>query len=143
MDVDFIGSACIGYRLMQGDHHILNIKPFTDTANLDVLSIVSEILTYQLLQADMVKDYPILVAINNVPSDTLLPVFIASPIDHSTVQLGGFIQTHTVDAPQLLVSRKAYWQVLSPPKQAGAYPLHIMHNDIDASTTLAAKTDCA
>ena len=143
MDVDFIGSACIRDRLLQGDHRIPNIKPFTDAASLDVLSSVSDILTYQLLQADIVKDSPILVAINNVPSDTLLPVFIVSKIDHSTVQLGGFIQTHIVDAPRLLVSRKAYWQMLNPSKQTGAYFLHIMNNDIDGSTILATKTDSA
>lgn len=124
----FIGSAVIRYIINQTQDVVCNVDKLTYAGNLDSLRAVDDSDRYRFEHVDICDAQAMECIFADFQPDYVMHLAAESHVDRSIDAPATFMQTNVMGTFTLLEAARAYWQKLSPEKQA-RFRLHHISTD--------------
>jgi dTDP-glucose 4,6-dehydratase len=126
----FIGSAVVRHLINDTDHAVLNLDKLTYAGNLDSLSSISSSERYQFSQTDICDRSALDSVFEEFKPDVIMHLAAESHVDRSIDGPAEFIETNIIGTYQLLEASRAYFNELSPNRQAEFRFHHISTDEV-------------
>ncbi|NRP26520.1 dTDP-glucose 4,6-dehydratase 2 [Marinobacterium sp. xm-d-420] len=140
----FIGSAVVRHLINDTDHTVLNLDKLTYAGNLDSLSSVSSSDRYHFSQTDICDRSALDSVFEEFKPEVIMHLAAESHVDRSIDGPAEFIETNIIGTYQLLEVSRAYYNGLSPERQAGFRFHHIstdeVYGDLEGTDDLFTET---
>ena len=140
----FIGSAVVRHLINDTTHNVLNLDKLTYAGNLDSLSSVASSDRYQFSQTDICDRSALDSVFEEFKPDVIMHLAAESHVDRSIDGPAEFIETNIIGTYQLLEASRAYYNGLSPERQAGFRFHHIstdeVYGDLEGTDDLFTET---
>lgn len=140
----FIGSAVIRYLIKETDHRVLNVDKLTYAGNIESLSPIADSERYQFSQTDICDRAALDAVFEEFKPDVIMHLAAESHVDRSIDGPAEFIETNIIGTYQLLEASRAYYNGLSPERQAGFRFHHIstdeVYGDLEGTDDLFTET---
>jgi dTDP-glucose 4,6-dehydratase len=140
----FIGSAVVRHLINDTTHNLLNLDKLTYAGNLDSLSSVASSERYQFSQTDICDRSALDSVFKEFKPDVIMHLAAESHVDRSIDGPAEFIETNIFGTYQLLEASRAYYNGLSPERQAGFRFHHIstdeVYGDLEGTDDLFTET---
>lgn len=140
----FIGSAVVRHLINDTSHNVLNLDKLTYAGNLDSLSSVASSDRYQFSQTDICDRVALDSVFYEFKPDVIMHLAAESHVDRSIDGPSEFIETNIIGTYHLLEASRAYYNRLSPEKQARFRFHHIstdeVYGDLEGTDDLFTET---